>query len=269
MITTINDSNKNIYKTFFNLSSDDNQELLENIFGTTYDSKKSFLPLDEELFDVNADTRTITVPTNFRVNGFVTGDHMAEMLFFIVDRYYDTQDLSKTNIDFLWKTSAGKEGVTRAAFKSTTFYKELAEAKGESANNIETKLFFGWPLTNNAISSSGQLQFSITFFQKMSSQEIEAKQNAIIQKYNTLISEVESSGDLNAEEKAAQIQAYEQQKNEELEEFSRKGSDIYRLSTLPAILNVSNGLTVNTLDDVIENKEGDLEQLIRNRFSQT
>lgn len=230
MITKIDSTYlANLYKTLSSKAvASGNKTALENLFTGSISGDNDyrvFLPFDEELFEINADTRVITIPTNFRVNGFVLGDHLAEMLFFIVDRYYDTQDLSKTNIEFLWQTASGKTGKTSAAFKNTSFYTELENAKAtaaSAANNEDSsfelyvaddnkdKLFFCWPLTNEAISASGQLQFAVTFY---------------------------------------------------LQDGS--GVDTYRLNTLPAILNVSNSLEVNSTVSA----ENGLEQLIKNRFS--
>lgn len=276
MITKINSNSlESLYKQIFSgLSDSSDKTLLEQIFSENFSDYKAFLPLDEELFEVNADTRVITIPTNFRVNGFVLGDHLAEMLFFIVDRYYDTQDLNDTEIEFLWKTASGREGRTEAAFKNTSFYPLLEQAKQIAAGGAENytadtnkdKLFFCWPLTNEAISSIGQLQFSVTFYKKISSAEFNTKQTAINDKYNSLISAVNNNSSLTAEEKAEQIDSLNQQKAAELNILNTSGSDLYRLNTLPAVLNISNGLVVETEDNEVENKENELEQLIKNRF---
>jgi hypothetical protein len=48
------------------------------------------MPVDEPMFEIDADKRTITVPAHFSKNGVgVYGDHMAEILYFSVDRYFD------------------------------------------------------------------------------------------------------------------------------------------------------------------------------------
>ena len=273
MITKVDSTNKDLYKKFFNNLNDPSAATdptyLEQIFSSGFTDNKAFLPLDEELFVVNADTRGITVPTNFRVNGFVLGDHMAEMLFFIIDRYYDTQDLNDTEIEFLWRTANGQEGRTEAAFRSTSFYNLLEEAKSQADSSYEKdsnrdKLFFCWPLTNGAISASGQLNFSITFYKKISQAEYNTKLAAINTHYDELIAQF---GESPSEEESAQIQELESLRAKDIRELQRSGSDLYRLNTLPAVLNISNGLTVDTEDANVENRENELEQLIRNRFS--
>ena len=56
--------------------------------------KYFLMPLDEPMFEIDANTRKITVPQHFAKNGVgVHGDHMAEILYFSIDRYFDYQDL--------------------------------------------------------------------------------------------------------------------------------------------------------------------------------
>ena len=55
------------------------------------------LPLDEPFFEINANTRGITVPGELSQIG-VVGDKLAEILFFKIDRYYDAVDLDTRHI---------------------------------------------------------------------------------------------------------------------------------------------------------------------------
>ena len=46
-------------------------------------------------FIINANTRLISVPTDFNKNGVgVVGDNAAETLEFVIDRYFDEYDLA-------------------------------------------------------------------------------------------------------------------------------------------------------------------------------
>jgi hypothetical protein len=51
------------------------------------------LPLDEPRFSIDANTRDIIIPANFRKLVGVEGDHVAETLIFDIDRYFDFVDL--------------------------------------------------------------------------------------------------------------------------------------------------------------------------------
>ena len=63
------------------------------------------LPIDEPYFEINANNRTITVPSAFASSGIgIQGEVGVETIFFQIDRYFDTIDLSTTNIQILYKT---------------------------------------------------------------------------------------------------------------------------------------------------------------------
>ena len=55
------------------------------------------LPLDEDCFEINTNTREIVIPDEIDSKKWVIGvrdDHLAEVLWFHVDRYFDGQDLA-------------------------------------------------------------------------------------------------------------------------------------------------------------------------------
>jgi hypothetical protein len=65
------------------------------------------LPLDEELFEINANTRAISIPRNFSSNGVgVQGDETAEIVYFSIDRFFDHTDLADDSINIViqWET---------------------------------------------------------------------------------------------------------------------------------------------------------------------
>ena len=111
MITKVTSENKGLYRALFEkasntleLTGDHTISSLDQYFSvlktlTDEDITYSYLPLDEPTFDINADTRVITIPSDFKKNGIsVKGDHYAEVLYFTIDRYFDTQDLYDDNL---------------------------------------------------------------------------------------------------------------------------------------------------------------------------
>ena len=63
------------------------------------------LPLDEAHFEINPNTRAITIPAEFKKNGIaVQGDDLAEVVYFMIDRYFDAMDLNNTDIYIEWET---------------------------------------------------------------------------------------------------------------------------------------------------------------------
>ena len=57
------------------------------------------LPLDEEKFFIDGNSRKITVPQAFTKNGVgVQGDHYAEYIYFEIDRYFENIDFGSPSI---------------------------------------------------------------------------------------------------------------------------------------------------------------------------
>lgn len=113
--------------------------------------KYTRLPLDENLFEIDADKRSITVPPAFAQNGIsVQKDEVAETLYFKIDRYYDATDLATQEVFIEWKNAAGEEGV------SLPWVFDI-----ESEPNY---IIFGWPLSSRITGTAGQVQFAVRFY---------------------------------------------------------------------------------------------------------
>ena len=62
--------------------------------------KYTKLPLDEDYITIDANSRRISVPYIFASNGIgVVGDHEAEIVYFVIDRYFDSMDLGSNDIN--------------------------------------------------------------------------------------------------------------------------------------------------------------------------
>ena len=121
------------------------------------DRKYTMLPLDEEPFDINANTRAITIPTNFKKNGIaVQGDEIAEVLYFRIDRYFDYMDFNNTNIYIQWEAPKNADGVVVKGI-SPEYVRDIESEPG--------KLIFGWALSDAITATAGTLKFSVRFYQ--------------------------------------------------------------------------------------------------------
>jgi hypothetical protein len=106
------------------------------------------LPLDEPAFEINANTRDIKVPAAFSQNGVgVQGDHGAEILYFKINRFFDTMDFGRDDVSIViqWKTKDGTG-------TSPVFCKDI--------KSDPDYLIFGWELTSD-ITIGGIVEFSI------------------------------------------------------------------------------------------------------------
>ena len=178
MITKYKDSVRLAYqKLYEDINKASNGEIqidnLESFFGYIQeigelDKKFLRLPLDEPLFEIDANSRKITIPSDFAANGLsVQGDHLAETVFFSIDRYFDYMDLNNCNIRINWK-------IGDISGQSVNFSKSVDAEPG--------KIIFGWPVAKDLTGKSGTLSFAVEFY-------IE-RDNVISYSLNTLISTI-------------------------------------------------------------------------------
>ena len=130
---------------------------IESFFGSieeiaALDPKFLRLPLDEPIFEIDANTRKISVPNEFKANGLsVQNDHLAEIIFFRIDRYFDDMDLGNCNIEINWKMG-NKSGKT---------------SRFVMAKDIQPGyIIFGWPIDKEITEKSGAVNFAIEFNKK-------------------------------------------------------------------------------------------------------
>lgn len=106
------------------------------------------LPLDEPFFEINANTRGITVPGELSQVG-VVGDKLAEILFFKIDRYYDAVDLDTRHIYIEWELPDGTRGISRDFLRDTQSEKD--------------KIIFGWLIDDVLTAQIGTIRFAVRF----------------------------------------------------------------------------------------------------------
>ena len=106
------------------------------------------LPLDEPYFEINANTRGITVPGELSQIG-VVGDKFAEVVFFRIDRYFDAVDLDTRHIYIEWELPDGTRGISRDFLRDTQSEKD--------------KIIFGWLIDDVLTAQTGTIRFAVRF----------------------------------------------------------------------------------------------------------
>lgn len=119
-----------------------------------FDPIFTFLPVDEPMFDIDLDKRTID-GSKFKGQQ-VVGDEIAEILWFSVDRFFDATDLYNTEIFIQWEREVKGEEPERGL--SPAFNKILS-VKAE-----EGKMIFGWPLHSGITEKAGNIKFAVRFY---------------------------------------------------------------------------------------------------------
>lgn len=113
---------------------------------------------DEEPFKINANTRAIEVPAAFKNGVAVQGDNLAEIIYFSIDRYFDTTDLYYKDVFVQWEAPA--QGLGQ---KDTG----LTMCVNKTARLIPGKVVFGWPIADSLTKQPGTLKFSVRFFDRV------------------------------------------------------------------------------------------------------
>lgn len=103
-------------------------------------------PITEEVMSIDLLTRQINNLSTFK-NIIVKGDHLAETIFFIVDRYADGLDLSQHKCYVKYINAMNRYG------ESEVFVAEL----------LDTTIKFGWTIDNNITIKEGKVVFTVQF----------------------------------------------------------------------------------------------------------
>lgn len=110
------------------------------------------IPLDEKPFEIDANSRAITVPSDFVKCGAVRSDNLCEIATFRIARYYDFQDLADCEIAIQWINADGQEGLSMA------FGKDVESEPGY--------IRFGWAITEAVTAKAGNVKLAVRFYRK-------------------------------------------------------------------------------------------------------
>ena len=147
------------------------------------------LPLDEDFFEIDANSRTIKVPTSSfgRYGVGVQGDELAEVVYFTIDRFFDSTDLASNDINIViqWEArNANKELVAG-----------ISQHFGKDIETIPGKIIFGWPISHELTEAAGTIRFAVRFYQTGSGDSEEVRQ--LVYSFSTLPAEVTINASLN------------------------------------------------------------------------
>lgn len=164
MITKITPENTTKYKALFEkvseiLNLEPAISTLDEYFQhlneiSLKDPSLIILPLDEEKFFIDGNSRKITIPQAFTKNGVgVQGDHYAEYIYFEINRYFE-------NIDF------GSPSITAVVeFVDANQQKHFTKAWIKYTDEKSSKVTIGWPITQDVTSKAGSIKFSVRLFE--------------------------------------------------------------------------------------------------------
>lgn len=164
MITKITPENTTKYKALFEkvseiLNLEPAISTLDEYFQhlneiSLKDPSLIILPLDEEKFFIDGNSRKITVPQAFTKNGVgVQGDHYAEYIYFEIDRYFENIDFGSPSI------------IAVVEFIDANQQKHFTKAWIKYTDEKSSKVTIGWPITQDVTSKAGSIKFSVRLFE--------------------------------------------------------------------------------------------------------
>lgn len=121
------------------------------------------VPANEPVYTVDLDSRVIEPPKNLGVEA----DHEAELIYFIMDRYYDNIDLS--------------ECIGAVQFKNAKNEEYMYIIPVYDTASVPGKLIFAWNIQSPVTKYGGAVQFSFKFF------KIDKASGELLYELNTLV----------------------------------------------------------------------------------
>ena len=106
----------------------------------------------ESFFDVDLNDRLIIVPPEFKKYIAVQRDHNIETIYFRVDRYFDTTDLSELTCVVQFTNARKESGIHLVSEKDLTTY------------SSDGKMILGWKLNRDFTQYPGTVTYSLRFY---------------------------------------------------------------------------------------------------------
>lgn len=103
------------------------------------------MPSDKQFYEIDLSSRTINGPATISVQG----EHYAETIYFLVDRFYDNMDLAQTNCVVHYVID-DKSYVYAVPFCDVRSY--------------DGKIIIPWSISMSATQKSGTIQYFVRFY---------------------------------------------------------------------------------------------------------
>lgn len=115
------------------------------------------LPSDEPRFIIDSNTREITIPEEFTFLG-VKNDANAETIYFEIDRYFDTEDLSKHTIAVQYTDTSKKVSADEDIPMGMDAIIKI------DIDTVPGKIIFGWTIKHEITYKATSIAFAIRIF---------------------------------------------------------------------------------------------------------
>ena len=108
--------------------------------------------LEQPIIQIDLDSRAITLPKTYQNYLAIQNDHVADSVYFCMDRYFDGVDLST------------KTCVVEYINASTKREFRIAPIFDIDITTDPTKMYFAWKVARGATKYPGKIQFALRFY---------------------------------------------------------------------------------------------------------
>lgn len=130
--------------------------LLYRIQDKNAPSLATLLPSDENIYEIDLNTRTIEAPDFISVSS----DHLAEIVYFKCPRYADNMDLASTVGVVEYVNAKGQAFVYAIPFYDV----DTCSRYNPDTKEEEDYILFPWAIDGGATAAAGTLTFAIRFY---------------------------------------------------------------------------------------------------------
>ena len=143
------------------------QRQLDQLLNLADSAKIPTTITEEPVFNVDLNTREIEVPKQFK-NLAVYSDHLAETIWFAVDRYYDGVDLYKKRVAMQYVNALGEEGLDILDIYDHNIRAGIYNSeddRGQYNKIADGEILIAWKLDYAVTKATGPVEFSLRFFE--------------------------------------------------------------------------------------------------------
>ena len=145
-------------------NSNDYEKLLWQIQSNAPIQKAILLPTDEQIYDIDLNTRKVSVPKYLSVKD----DHQAETIYFKFDRFYENMDLSTTGCIIKYINAEKNSFIYPVPFYDI------------HTAGAENKIIIPWCIQGQATKKAGTIKFSVCFFKINEDHELSYTLNTLV-----------------------------------------------------------------------------------------
>lgn len=122
--------------------------------GQRYPQLVHLLPENDQIFDIDLDSRTISIPQFLSVQY----DHNAEIIYFRCPRYFDNMDLATAVCIIEYINADGESGLYWVPYYNVDVYED-------DDKELTPLMLIPWSIGGLATASSGMVTFTVRFYQ--------------------------------------------------------------------------------------------------------